>query len=230
MSNQEFSGRGFLARPLYALPKSIIGRRRYRTPSIPKETEEDYTTALYALLSIPDGEKAQVIRLSQEADQEAERFFLALEARLGEDDGDLAELEGWASKFHGQVMRIAGILHCLEHYQAAEVPVSLDTMLAAQAIGGYFLEHARAAFQMMGITESREEKDARYILRRLLSDGRTKISKRDLIRLCRKFRSAEEMEPGLEELTERGYIRVETVKTGGRGKPPQIIYLNPEAA
>lgn len=109
------------------------------------------------------------------------------------------------------------------------MPVSLSTMKSAQIIGEYFLEHTRAAFQIMGLMESREVKDGKYILRRLKADGRKEITKRDLIRLCQKFRNAEEMEPGMGELIRRGYIRVETVKTGKQGNPPQIVYLNPDA-
>ncbi len=227
MENTEFAGRGFLARPLYALPPSLVGRRHYRTPPIPKETAEDYTTAVYALLSIPDEEEAQMLKVSPEADAEAERFFEALEPRLPD---ELEDLDGWAAKYHGQIMRIAGILHCCEHFQdAAAVPVSLQTMQAAETIGAYFLEHTQAAFQIMGMAESKALKDAKYILRRFREDGRTEINKRDLIRLCQRFASAEDMEPGLSELVRRGYIRIETMKSGKPGKPPQTVYWNPEA-
>ena len=56
----------------------------------------------------------------------------------------------------------------------------------------------RAAFQIMGITEGQDTKDAKYILKRLEADGRTEISKRDLIRLCAgRFEKAEVMDAGL---------------------------------
>lgn len=230
MGNQEFAGRGFLARPLYALPKSLVGHRRYKTIPIPRETEQAYNDAIGALLSIQELGDARELKVTQEADQEAERFFNELEPRLADNFGDLDELEGWATKYHGQIMRIAGIIHCCLHLQeAVQVPVSLDTMRAAQTIGSYFLEHTRAAFQIMGLTESQEVKDAKYILKRIKADGQKEINKRDLNRLCQKFSTAEGMEPGLKELTRRGYIRIETVKTGKPGNPPQIIFLNPEA-
>lgn len=228
MSNQEFAGRGFLARPLYALPKSLVGHRQYKTKPIPQEVEEGYTAALYALLCVQELGEARIIKLSPEADQEAEKFFNTLEPRLADDFGDLDGLEGWAGKYHGQIMRIAGIIHCCLHFQeAAQVAVSLDTMRAAQTIGEYFLEHTRAAFQIMGLAERQEVKDAKYILKRLKADGSMEINKRDLNRLCQKFSAADDMEPGLNELSRRGYIRIETVKTGKPGNPPQIIYLNP---
>lgn len=228
MGNQDFAGRGFLARPLYSLPVSTVGHRAYDTPPIPKEIEAGYNDLIESLLSVPELGEARIIRLSHEAHQEAKQFFEKLEPRLADDFGDLNDLEGWAGKFHGQVMRIAGILHCCIHAEnSAEISVSLNTMKAAQTIGNYFLQHAQAAFQIMGMTESQDTKDARYILRRLKENGQMEINKRDLIRSCQKFRNAEAMEPGLAELERRGYIRIETVRTGKRGNPPQIVYLNP---
>ena len=230
MGNQDFAGRGFLARPLYSIPVSTVGRRTYDTPPIPREVEAGYSDLIESLLSVPELGEARILRVSEEAHREAKRFFEELEPRLADDLGDLDDLEGWAGKYHGQIMRLAGIIHCCIHAgNAAEKPVSLNTMQQAETIGGYFLAHARAAFQLMGLADIREVKDAKYILRRLKEDGRTEINKRDLIRLCQRFRSSEDMEPGLEELRQRGYIRIEIVKTGKPGKPPQIVYLNPDA-
>lgn len=225
MGNQEFSGRGFLARFIYALPVSAVGRRRYETAPIPTQVEDNYSRLIYTLLSIPQEEQAHTIKLSPEAYQESRRFFEALEPRLVD---DLEDINGWAGKLHGQVMRTAAILHCCIHGgAAAEVPVSLETMLNAQAIGGYYLAHAQAAFQVMGLTEGPEVKDAKYILRRLR--GQTEISKRDLFQLCNgRFRCVEDMEPGMKVLAERGYLSVETIRTGGRGRPTEKIVLNPE--
>lgn len=225
MNNREFEGRGFLSRPLYSLPKSLVGKRRYRTQPVPKEIEEDYTAAIYALLSV-DGE-AQTIRLSPEADQEAERFFNHLEQRLADDFSE--DLESWAGKFHGQVMRLCGVLHCCQYFQeAAQVPVSLETMQAAQTIGEYFLEHTKAAFQIIGLAERQEVKDAKYILKKLLAGGWQQLSKRDLFRQCDgRIRTVEDMEPGLKVLVDRGYIYIDRISTGGR--PTEKIILNPEA-
>ena len=43
-----------------------------------------------------------------------------------------------------------------------------------------------------------------------------------------KFSRAEDMEPGLRELEKRGYVALETVRTGGRGRPATMVHLNPE--
>lgn len=229
MGNSDFAGRGFLARPLYSIPVSTVGRRAYDTPPVPKDVEGGYNDLIQSLLSIPELGEARVIHVSPEAHQEAKRFFEELEPRLADDLGDLDDLEGWAGKYHGQVMRIAGIIHCCLHVaDAAEKPVSLSTMKHAEVIGGYFLEHARAAFQAMGLSDSKEVKDAKYILKRIHASGLYDTTKRLLFQQCDgRMRSTEEMEPGLKVLVDRGYIRMDKVKTGGR--PTEKIIFNPEA-
>lgn len=226
MGNQDFAGRGFLARPLYSLPVSTVGHRTYDTPPIPREIEAGYSNLIESLLSVPELGEARIIHASPEAHQEAKRFFEELEPRLAD---DLDDLEGWAGKYHGQVMRIAGIIHCCIHAgDAAEKPVSLNTMQQAETIGGYCLEHARAAFQLMGLSDSKEVKDAKYILKRIHASGLYDTTKRELFRQCDgRMHSMEEMEPGLKVLVDRGYIRIDKIKTGGR--PTERIVFNPEA-
>lgn len=229
MSNQDFAGRGFLARPLYSIPASTVGRRTYDTPPIPREIEAGYNCLIESLLSVPELGEARIIRVSPEAHQEAKRFFEELEPRLLDDLGDLDDLEGWAGKYHGQVMRIAGIIHCCLHAgNAAENSVSLNTMQQAETIGGYFLDHARAAFQVMGLSDSKEIKDAKYILKRIHASRLYDTTKRLLFQQCDgRMHSMEEMEPGLKVLVDRGYIRIDKIKTGGR--PTEKIIFNPEA-
>ena len=226
MGNGEFSGRGFLARFLYSLPITTVGHRSYEAGRVPSDVETAYHQLQDALLAIEDTGEARVIKLSSEAHSESKRFFEALEPRLL---NDLEEIEEWAGKYHGQIMRIAGIIHCCFYgREAAKEPVSLDTIQRAEAIGEYFLEHAQAAFRVMGLADRPEEKDAKYILKRLEADGRMELSKRDLHQLCRgKIKRVEDMEPGIVELCKRGYIVVEVVKTGERGRPTEIVKVNP---
>src|SRR5699024_1411516 len=103
--------------------------------------------------------------LSRAAYEEARAFGERLEGQLPE---ELEELQDWAGKYHGQVMRIAGILHCCRYDESAgSLPMELETMEAAEQIGEYFLAHAKAAFRMMGLMDTRAEKDARYLLKHL---------------------------------------------------------------
>ena len=236
MGNDEMSGRGFLARFLYALPASRIGQRSYRVKPIPDKVREGYNDLIYRLLSIPDIGFPRELSLSEEADKLAEEFFLEIESKLAD---ELEIIEGWAGKLHGQTMRIAGIFHCCEYIEAAgNTPVSGETMSKAIQVGRYFLEHAKAAFAIMGLSDPPEVKDAKYILKRLNEYGQHEISKRNLYQLCRNrsgMEKAEGMEKGLNELVQRGYIRIFKIQPESQnsqnpqkgGRPSWMIEVNP---
>lgn len=238
MEEQTFRGRGFVARFLYALPVSAVGGRHYMSAPIPQEIEAAYTGLLETLLTLPGEGAASILHLTHAAHMESMAFADALEPRL---IGDLEDIEDWAGKYHGQIMRIAGLLHCCKYGEtASDTPVDWATIRDAQQIGEYFLAHARAAYQIMGMSDNQAAKDAKYILRRLESTGQTEISKRDLHQLCKDktgLEKASNMDAGLDVLIERGYISVIKVrpqnpqnpqnpKTGGR--PTEKVYFNPE--
>lgn len=225
MGNEDFKGRGLLARFLYAIPASLVGRRRYDTTPVPREVEEAFRELIDRLLSIPYTGEAQIIHFSQDAQEESRKLFYDLEPRL---KGDLAQLGDWAGKHHGRVMRIAALLHICDHVEdAANVPLPGETVRRARIIGDYFIEHAKSAYQIMGISEDQATKDAKYILKRMDDSGQAEISKRDLFQLCNgRLETMKEMEPGMGVLLKRGYICIENRPTGGR--PTEIIHIRPE--
>lgn len=230
MQNKEFRERGLLARFMYSLPGSKVGKRTYKSKPISQSVREDYDILTNRLLSLRDWkfETGTNIRFSKEADKLSENFANEIESKLLD---DYEEIEDWAGKFHGQTMRIAGILHGIKHLQAA--PTTLlegRTMNEAITIGRYFLDHAIAAFQIAGLTDAREIKDAKYILKRIdKRDNKDKsISKRDLFQLCNgTLKTVDDMQPGLDELVKHGYIRIYKNNTTG-GRPKDIIEVNPE--
>lgn len=225
MGNSEFQGRGFLSRFLYSIPVSRIGSRSYETKDIPEPARKKYNDLIYSLLGIPDVVENREIRFSEKAHNMSRIFFDEIEHRLID---DLEDIDTWAGKFHGQVMRIAGVLHCIKHELGAyNVLLEDDTMRAAIEIGRYFLEHAKAAFEIMGANEDEATQDAKYILKRLDSIEQKEINKRELIRLCQKI-NLDRLECGMAVLRERGYIRIDKVKTSGKGRPSEVIFLNPE--
>lgn len=233
MDNKDFRGRGLLARILYSIPNTRIGERVYRSRPVNPYVRESYNNLILELLNLPDydGDWSRVIKLTPEADALAEEFFLWIEHRIA---NEFEEIEDWAGKLHGNTMRIAGILHIIKYKgKAANLLLESDTMESAILIGKYFLEHSKAAFDIMGLSEPQEIKDARYIISRLemydFNDLNDFIPKRDVIRLCQRFKTAEEMEPGLQCLEEHGYISIVNEKPAGkRGRPTEKIYINPE--
>lgn len=227
MNNKAFNGRGFLARFLYCIPESRVGHRRYETKPITEESKRSYDGLIYRLLSIPDIFTPREIRLDQEAYEISKAYFGIIENNL---TGELEEIEAWAGKYHGQVMRIAGILHCIKYeIEAYNNLLDRQTMLQAIQIGTYFLRHAQAAFEMMGATDDEATRNAKYILKRIESNGKPEINKSELIQLCNgKFRNVGELTEALKVLDDRGYIRTEKIKTGSKGRPRENILMNPE--
>lgn len=231
MDNKDFRGKGLLARFLYTVPNTKVGERVYRTKEVSALARKKYEDLCKELLDIPDltGFTERVIRLSPEADNLAEEFYMWIEHQL---TNELEEIEDWAGKLHGNTMRIAGVLHVIKHkLNSVNVPVEEDTMRSAIEIGKYYLEHSKVAFDIMGLSDPPEIQDAKYIISRLgqndLNDKNDFIPKREAIRLCQKFKTVEEMEPGLRCLEEHGYIAI-IKESQGRGRPSEKICINPE--
>lgn len=232
MDNKDFRGKGLLARFLYTVPNTRVGERTYRTKEVSPFVRKEYEDLCKELLDIPD-DFDRFIKLSPEADKLAEEYYLWIEHQL---TNELEEIEDWAGKLHGNTMRIAGVLHVIKH-KANSVNVLLeeDTMRSAIEIGKYYLEHSKAAFDIMGLSDPPEVQDAKYIISRLeqndfndKNDKINSISKRDALRMCQRFKTLEEMEPGLRCLEEHGYIAIVPEEKKGPGRRSEKIYINPE--
>lgn len=235
MDNKEFSGRGLLARFLYSIPNSLVGSRKYRTEPVNKALKEDYNNLIKDLLKTNEMDFERTIHLSEEADLQSEIYNQQIERRLTD---DLEQIEEWAGKLHGNTMRIAAIFHIVKYgWDAVNVPLEAETLAGAIKVGQYYLEHSKVAFDMMGLSDPQDVKDAKYIISRIEQNtnntNNTKnsvesISKREVWQLCKgHFKSVEEMEPGLQVLVERGYIAIQKEKPAGRGRPSEQIYINP---
>lgn len=225
--SEDFRGRGFVSRFLYAYPKPVVGYRTMVDRAENAKARADYEDLIMRALSIPD--EAKIIILRPKAADKFRSFRLSIEEQL-RPEGALSEVRDIANRIAGNTGRIIALLHVARYVeQAAEIPVSEEEVENAVRIGRYFLNH------MLYVTGDSAEppavKDAKYILQKIQGrdadtrDNRDSIPQRELQRLCRRFHSKEEMQPGLEELQERGYIRIEKQKkTGGN-----VILLNPEA-
>ena len=154
MQNNTFRGRGLTARFLYCMPTSKVGSRKYRSESIPAEVATTYEFVIRDLLEEEAREAPQIIPLSAEADKLLEEFANELEPKLREEYSDISD---WVGKLTGAVLRISALL-CRSsvmvsnpfEIDSADLMVSGETMANAIRIGRYYLEHARAAYSLMG--------------------------------------------------------------------------------
>lgn len=220
MSNNTFRGRGLTARFLYSMPKSTVGSRSFSTKPIPEGVRVRYRDLIEAILS-SDNEQ-QPISLDDGAEEVLETLFNEVEGRL---KGDLAEIPDWAGKFVGSVLRISGILHVMKYPKDSMFdPVDRETMENAVTIGRYFLEHAKAAYSLMGADAV--NKNAQYLLSAIKRERLTEFSRRDAMRLCRRFKTAESLQLVLDRLCEYGYLAAKPLPPAhGAGRKPSEVYL-----
>jgi replicative DNA helicase len=219
-----FGGRGLLARFLYSLPASLVGRRQPGAPPVPPAVADRYTLELQTLaasLTTPASDNPTVLTLDPQAGELLLGFERDLEPRLAADRGDLAHLAGWAAKLAGATCRLAALLHLARHLRDGWTrPIGADTFAAATRLAGYLVEHARAVFDLMG-TDPRVE-DARWLLDWISRTDQVQFSRRDAHQAARgRFRKAADLEPALALLEEHGWLRrVDADPTGPKGGRP----------
>lgn len=229
-ANPKFRGRGLVGRFLFSLPASKMGRREVDTQPIPVATTKRYHHKLAALLDLePVRESPGLISCSPGALALFRDFRAKLEPRLAPDGGDLATVGDWAGKLAGALARIAGLFHLAEHLDHAEGrAVSEATMRRALSLGPYLVDHALAAFTMMGADP--EVEGARRVLRWVEQTGAESFTARDAFNGCKgTFRKMNALKPALRLLEEHGYIRKAEPepRTGPGRKPSQRYQVNP---
>lgn len=223
MSNNTFRGRGLTARFLYSMPKSTVGRRSFSAEPIPEGVKSRYRDLVETILS--GNNEQEPISLDDGAAEVLESLFNEVEGRL---KGDLAEIPDWAGKFVGAVLRIGAILHVMKYPKDSMfAPVDRETMENAVSIGRYFLEHAKAAYSLMGADTV--NKGAQHLLSFIKRERLAEFSRRDAMRLCRSFKTADSLQPVLNRLCEYGYIAVKPQEpvSGIDRRPSEVYVTNP---
>jgi hypothetical protein len=232
-SRPGFRGRGLLARFLYSLPPSLVGRRQVGTPPVPEPVADRYTLQLQALaasLTQPAGDDPTVLCLDSHAGELLLAFERDLEPRLAADSGDLAHLAGWAAKLAGATCRLGALLHLAGHLRDGWAqPISRDTLTAAIRLADYLIEHARAVFDLMGADPRTD--DARWLLDWITRTNQIQFSRRDahMATPRGRFPKATDLEPALSLLEEHRYLRRVDPEPSrdphGRGRPASPRFL-----
>jgi replicative DNA helicase len=228
-----FRGRGLLARFLYSLPESLVGRRQPGAPPVPEAVADRYSLELQALaasLATPATDDPTVLVLDHQAAELLLAFERDLEPRMAADSGDLAHLAGWAAKLVGATCRLAGLLHLASHLRTGWAQsVNSDTFAAAIRLADYLIEHAQAVFDLMGGDPRLD--DARWLLDWISRANRMQFSRRDahVAAPRSRFPKATDLEPALRLLEEHGYLRRVDAEPSrdsqGRGRPASPRFL-----
>ena len=224
--NEQFRGRGLHARFLYSMCKTSVGYRNRQSASVPPLLIERYREHVFSLMDLsPSG---AALCLSREAQALWNEFYDDVERDM-RPQGSLYYLPDWGSKLPGAVARIAGLLHLAEHGAAGlSLPISVNVVSASCVIGGYFKEHAIAAFGLM--KEDPRFKLARQILEAIRRRGPEPFKGRDVMRHTA-ISTMEDVEAGLKVLADRGYIKEggDRSAPSGKGRPTGTMYMvNPK--
>lgn len=231
INNSAFRGSGLIVRFVYCFPVSNIGSRRYDTQPVPKEVAENYKKLVYKLLSDKfnyHDEKKLYLHLDSKAYQEFVDYYNNhIEKQL---ITDMAFCKDWGGKYHGLILRLCGIIHCvkcaLNGENPVEIRVDMDTFCNAVEISEYFREQAIYAYSLgdVDIATIKAEK----VLNKIRSKHIQQIRQNDLHHLCRctLFKNAQDFNETVDMLEEYGYIRRITSK-GTNNKTVTNIAVNP---
>lgn len=236
-SKPGFRGRGLLARFLYFLPESKLGYRRLETVPISKTVQKAYADGITAMLNweldVDSKEHTcrHVVRLSKGAREERLKYAkdIEIEMRPGK---SMEHVTDWAGKAPGAAVRIAGVLHGIEHAhdnKPWDHEITAETMSAALEIMAVIAPHSLAALDMMGADSGIAA--ARHVWKWIERSRLEVFTIREAFNSLKgTFPRVQEIRPALAVLEERGYVEIQPVnRTGEPGRPPSpAVLVRPE--
>jgi putative DNA primase/helicase len=235
-----FRGRGLMARFLYAVPPSLVGRRKTAVATVPASIRKTYEDVIARLLEreLEDVRHLlygrarpglEMLTLSPAADEVRIAFAASIEGRLGP-GGDLHHIADLGAKACGAAVRIAGILHAVTCAEAGEdVAGEIDANLMTSAVriaGQYLVPHALAAFADAGADPALDA--TRAALECILGRRWSRFSTRELYDALRgqvRFSKVAAVSATLDDLKERGYVRrAQGRPHPGAGRKPSPVW------
>jgi len=238
-SEQQFIGKGLLARFWYSTPKTY-GIRNTNPPTMDERVKNNYKQLITNLLEIEPlkDEYNRInpykIKLSDEAFEAYQEYAKKIEPMLQ----PYTELDGmcdWGDKLVGSMLRISALLDLAEHNNnIITTPpahfLSIEWLNKAINIANYLKEHA--LYTLTTMRQDPEIDRAEYLKCSLLRLGKEKISVNDLFQSSRGkslFNGlVESMQPALLLLERHNYIHLEAQESSGGRKKSPIIHVNPE--
>lgn len=225
--SRRFRDSGLLARFLYAMPESNVGRRDVRRRgSIPSFVRNEYERRIHGLLDGRGG-IASAPRVLPMTDP-ARECWLDLADEIEREQGERGRLEAiadWSSKLPGAAARIAALFELADVGTNAEA-VSLESTKKAVALARLLIEHAQAAFGLLGADAV--DADAKAIIAWAQEARRASFKKSECQKAMEgRFRSVSRLEKAIERLELGDAAKVE--KQPNRGaRPTTMIRMNPK--
>jgi DNA polymerase-1 len=230
-------GRGFLARWLYSLPGSIVGRRECGAAAVPPAVAGRYaeliTKAWQTTYDTTDAVEIapHVMKFTAAANEAVLAFERWIEPQLATGQ-PLCQTAGWANKLAGAVVRIAVCFHVADalaegrNWTTGVGPEPVERAVRLAKV--YFIPHALVAFAVMGTSE--EMLVARKAWKKIVAGRVNEFSRRDLQRDNRTdLDTAEKIDAVLAVLEKHDLIRPKD--TGDPSRPGRksspVFEVNP---
>lgn len=231
-SKRIFRERGLAGRFLYLMPNSLFGNRAIDTEITPKMLTHQYEQLINSLLKIPwntqenEGKKPHIVPLTAEAYSIWKKMYLKVETMLGP-NGELENMTDWGGKFPGQIARVAGILHCVSADMPHKRPINETTMKAAVSLARPLIEHAKAAYLLMGLEPAID--CAQKILKWVQTEQVESFTGRDALEKVKgTYPTMNKVNEGLSILEERAFIfSTQRPPYNKRGRPSERYLVNP---
>jgi len=214
-SKRAFRGRGLLARFLYAMPRSPVGRRVIRPNPVSEHIQRQYCEMISGIGTLSG---RRVLRLEHSAQPIFEDWMSEIESML-DVGGRLEHLSDWGGKLGGLTLRLAGILQIVLDRESGFV--GPDAMAGAIALSRWSIPHAEAVFNLMRASDTATT-DAGHVWRWIQRHEPSEFTARDVWQVLRRsFADRDELDAALNVLVSRGYIRPVMRTSHGPGRPSQ---------
>ncbi|MFG1839107.1 DUF3987 domain-containing protein [Micromonospora sp. NPDC049175] len=226
-----FRGSGLLARFLYALPRTIMGRRNLDPSPVPVDVAEAYDRAVQRIAEVAWGTD-YVAEMTLDADAAAvlRAYREEHEPRLDPEYGDLAHVADWGSKLPGHLVRIAALFTLFTNPHASLV--TGEAMAAAVELEPYLVDHAKTAFDTIGGRRAKGARPAK-MLAWIRRHGIERFTIRDALRGVQGqvwATDADAVREVVADLEDFGWVRrAPEPKRAGRGRPSERYDVNPAA-
>ncbi|MDR2452788.1 MAG: DUF3987 domain-containing protein, partial [Candidatus Accumulibacter sp.] len=223
-AGRRMRGTGLLARYLYAVPTSNIGRRdvRRRVP-VPAPVSEGYHQTVMDLLQGYEkrGREPRVLTFALDAREAWLEFADGVEKSQGE-GGRFEAICDWTSKLAGQAARVAALFELADAGLGADL-VRRESMERALKLCRLLPVHAEAAFAMLGADDA--DGDAQAVLRWIRANALDEFTRRDAQRAMHgRFSKVERLRQALDVLRENYLISGEKkAATGGRASAFHLV-------
>lgn len=231
--SKAFRQSGLLARFIYCFPYEI-GNKMYNAGDIPDSVADKYYHLVYQMLDLKfnryqNNSLSEIsINLSDEARRIYEEFFLIIQKEIKD---ALSICQDWAGKYHGLILRIAGLLHVINSSikltKAESTLISVDEINDAIIIGEYYKKQTIIAYQTG--EASYMVNRAEDLLRKIKKLGVREIKQNELLHHvhCKLYNNARELNEVIEYLIDFNYIQREEILSTTNNRNGWFLRINP---